>query len=115
MRRTRSPWSSERFRSTLIARLVLALFLLSGSVSCAIWRKPDPVPQMARVVCPKKLTNEPCPRPVYVFPPGLLGADLAAAVAITESRARDSCSDQVDGLQGCIEKHNSKAGKPQRK
>lgn len=59
----------------------------------------------------------PCPAPVYVFSDSAIAADVAGAVAIAESKARDTCSDQLEVAQDCINEHNAKAGggKPQRR
>lgn len=59
---------------------------------------------------------KPCPAPVYVFSDAAIAADVAGAVAIAESKARDACSNQLEVTQGCINEHNSKAGgNPQRR
>lgn len=62
------------------------------------------------IVCAKSASAGPCPAPLYVFPPGDIPGDVAAAVAIAESRARDACATQLDKLQACVRKHNTKAG-----
>jgi hypothetical protein len=47
-----------------------------------------------------------CPAPIYVLPDGDIAGDVAAAMAIAESRARDACAAQLSELQGCVRRHN---------
>jgi hypothetical protein len=47
-----------------------------------------------------------CPAPMYVLPDGAIAADVAAAMALAESRARDACATQLDALKDCVRRHN---------
>lgn len=92
------------------ALLALALCLPISISSCALWPKPAPPAAIPLpVVCPSDIMTASCPAPIYVFGDGPIAADVAAAVAIAESRARDACARQLDELQGCVRKHNGKA------
>jgi|GEM_PF-6333214 len=51
-----------------------------------------------------------CPAPMYVLPDGDIPGDVAAAMAIAESRARDACATQLSKLQDCVREHNDGAG-----
>lgn len=51
-----------------------------------------------------------CPAPIYVLPDGDIAGDVAAAMAIAESRARDACARQLEALKGCVREHNSASG-----
>ncbi len=48
---------------------------------------------------------------MYVLPDGAIAADVAAAMAIAESRARDACARQLAELQDCVKRHNASATK----
>jgi hypothetical protein len=48
----------------------------------------------------------PCPAPTYILPADAISADLAAAVAIAEAKARDACAAQLAEAQACIRRHN---------
>lgn len=50
--------------------------------------------------------TERCPAPVYVLPDGAIAADVAAAMAVAEARARDACAAQLGALQECVRTHN---------
>lgn len=96
--------SRARSRSLRNARLVAALCLPITLSSCALWRQI--VPQNVTAVCAESVAKESCPAPVYVFADGEIAADVAAAVAIAESKARDACAEQLEELQGCVKRHN---------
>lgn len=72
--------------------------------------KHEPTPAPVQVVCPDSVMRDSCPAPVYVLPDGDIAGDVAAAMAIAESRARDACAQQLGALQDCVEKHNKSAG-----
>ena len=67
---------------------------------------PDKAPQVVPVVCPNSVMADRCPAPVYVLSDGEIVADVAAAIAIAESRARDACAAQLSALQDCVREHN---------
>ena len=69
-----------------------------------------PVP----VVCPDSAMTDTCPAPIYVLPDGDIAADVAAAMAIAESRARDACARQLEALKGCVRDHNVATGAKER-
>jgi hypothetical protein len=54
--------------------------------------------------------TDPCPAPLYVLPSGEIPGDVAAAIAIAESKARDACAQQLGALQDCVHKHNGGSG-----
>lgn len=107
-----SVTSRERLRLRRIVRQVLALSLPIWIASCGTWQRlVNPVPQTAQktpVVCPSSAMG-PCPAPVYHFSETQIPADVAGAVAIAESKARDACSDQLEVVQDCVRDHNAKA------
>ena len=101
------------------ARLAAVLCLPIWIASCETWQrlvKPEPqTPLLVPVVCPGSAMM-PCPAPVYDFSDATIAADVAGAVAIAESKARDACAVQLETLQGCVRDHNSKAaGNPPRR
>lgn len=111
LKRPSSASASSRApsRSPAVARLALALCLTASLPSCALWQKPAPTPAPVPVVCVQTAMTDRCPAPVYVLPDGAIAADVAAAMAIAESRARDACARQLSELQACVKRHNSGA------
>ena len=91
-----------------IARQAVVLCLLILLSSCALWPKPDKAPAPVPVVCLDSAMNGNCPAPMYVLPPGDIPGDVAAAMAIAESRARDACAAQLSALQDCVREHNGR-------
>lgn len=106
-----SASSRARSRSPAVARLALGLCLTVSLPSCALWPKPDPTPAPVPVVCVQTAMTDRCPAPMYVLPDGAIAADVAAAMAIAESRARDACARQLAELQDCVQRHNASATK----
>lgn len=85
---------------------VAALCLPISLMSCALLPKPDKTPAVVPVVCPAAVVDMPCPSPTYILPADAISADLAAAVAIAEAKARDACAAQLAEAQACIRRHN---------
>lgn len=106
-----SASSRARSRSPAAVRLALALCLTVSLPSCALFRKPEPTQVSVPVVCVQTAMTDRCPAPVYVLPDGAIAADVAAAMAIAESRARDACARQLSELQACVRRHNDGTGK----
>lgn len=114
LKRPSSASASSRApsRSPAVARLALALCLTVSLPSCALLRKPEPTQVSVPVVCVQTAMTDRCPAPVYVLPDGAIAADVAAAMAIAESRARDACARQLSELQACVQQHNSAGKRP---
>ncbi len=102
-----SAQSREPSRLPQIARLGAALCLVSSISSCALLPHPEATPAPVQVVCADMIKSDRCPAPQYVFGDAIT-ADVAAAVAIAESKARDACAEQLDALQDCVSEHNEK-------
>ena len=90
-----------------VVRQAVALCLLISLSSCALWPVPEATPAPVPVVCPDSAMADNCPAPIYVLPDGDIAGDVAAAMAIAESRARDACAAQLSELQGCVRRHNA--------
>ena len=98
-----------------VARRAVALSLLILLSSCALWPVPEATPAPVPVVCPDSAMSDHCPAPMYVLPAGDIPGDVAAAMAIAESRARDACAAQLTALQDCVRAHNGGKRKGQRR
>lgn len=100
--RAQSPWRQ-------IARQAVVLCLLILLASCEILPKRDKTAAPVTVVCLESAMTGNCPAPMYLLPDGDIAGDVAAAMAIAESRARDACAAQLSALQDCVREHNRKS------